>query len=452
MKKVLLAILLMIITTTSLFALSNFYMAPYGATMVNLDAPEEWKTERDTDSQRDNADGGVFPDLQRVLIGGIEDLKIDGVLSYIFGTTEFQRYGISLSFNSINYDKKTHYFWFTKQSDPEFRRPFQIQIVERVFQEGLGSQSYYQSLGMMGESGTETLEADSIRGFENIVEEIIGGITGRDVSYNVAFEFGIILPGEINNGILTLDDGSTYPIASGTDYSAEIEVTASLVDMQNNNRLVQGPYTFVITIGGYYDPRYPDGTGSDNFDTSASLYVTPYARAANINIRDDQGTGQIPIAGVDFAIYDLPDTWTDGQYDDSAFIFLSASSNPFVQDTRGFRFVHESVGFGDAELPTNSIGYTITAVPDSAGGESVTFDGTDYMTVTELPENKITTDHNDMTLGSLFGGGTAHWHSWNGELMLTLDTNNRMMNEGLYRSTVYVHVVTNDSLDQGGTA
>ena len=257
MKKALLSIFLLIITSTSLFSLSNFYMAPYGATMVNLDAPDKWQTVRNVNESLDGQNGNVFPDEQLLIIGGMENLVIDGFWNYVFGRTEFQRYGISLSFNSINYDEATNYFWFIKQSDPEFRRPFQIQITERVFQEGLGSQNYYDSLGMMGESGTEILEADSIRDFENILEEIFGAIIGRDVSYNVAFEFGIILPGDINNGILTLDD-TPYPIASGTDYSAEIEVTASLVDLKNNNQVVQGPYSFVITIGGYYDPRYPD--------------------------------------------------------------------------------------------------------------------------------------------------------------------------------------------------
>ena len=445
MKKVLLAILLMIITTTSLFALSSFYMAPYGATMINLDNPS-WDYINDVENGRLGSNERIFPDARLVFVGGLEELKVFGILE-----SEFNDYKIRLEFgDSASWDGQ--YFWFTKQNDPEFRRPFQIQIGYRVYKDGLlFDTNEYADLGYLGASDNEELEASP--------SWLAALLSIGD--YNIVFEFGIILPGDIKNGILTLDDGTTtYPIASGTDYSAEINITATLVAQNDAEIPADVPETisFTLPISGYYDQRYPDGAGTENFDTSASLYVTPYARAANINIRDDQGTGQIPIAGVDFAIYDLSDTWTDGQYDDSAFIFLSASSNPFVQDTRGFRFVHESVGFGDAELPTNSIGYTITAVPDSAGGASVTFDGTDYMTVTELPENKITTVHNDMTLGSLFDDGTddwtgrVHWHSWNGELMLTLDTNNRMMNEGLYRSTVYVHVVTNDSLDQGGTA
>lgn len=465
MKKVLLAILLMIITTTSLFALSSFYMAPYGASMVNLDAPGDWQTTREVDEPPQGSNGNVFPDNQLLIIGGMEELNPVNDSGWLPTTdgSELDTYGVVVDFYSPSFEDG--YFWFTKQSDPEFRRPFLIQPVGRVNKDGgFGSDNMYSNFYNEGNQIQVRLTASNNSSFFNLIGDLIESIiaaifsgTSIDeiewVRYNVAYEFGIILPGEINNGILTLDDGPTYPIASGTDYSAEIEVTATLVDMSDGNALrpIEGypPISFKLAIGGYYDPRYPDGTGTENFDTSASLYVTPYARAANINIRDDQGQGQIPIASVDFAIYDLPKTWTEG----SAFIFLSASSNPFVQDTRGFRFVHESVGFGDAELPTNSIGYKITAVSDSAGGTSVTFDGSDYLTVNgDYPKNKIMTDHNDMTLGSLFGGGTAHWHSWNGELMLTLDTNNRMMNEGLYRSTVYVHVVTDDSLDQGGTA
>lgn len=77
----------------------------------------------------------------------------------------------------------------------------------------------------------------------------------------------------------------------------------------------------------------------------------------------------------------------------------------------------------------------------------MTFDGTDYLTPDgSNPDDRILTAHHEMAIGDLFGGGKAHWHSWNGELLLSLDTNNRIMNEGLYRSTVYVHVVTDDSL------
>lgn len=454
MKRLLLTFVLIIAVTTSIFALDAFYMAPYGATIVNLDASQEWRTLRNAASH--NQDYGVFPDEQRIMIGGLENLKIDGVWAYIISNTEFQRYGIRLTFSSDSFDEKTNYFWFIKQSDPEFRRPFQIQVTERVYQAGFGSESYYHSFGLMGDEGTEELEADSIRDFGNIIEEVFGGLIGKDVSYNVAFEFGIILPGDINNGVLTLDDGTTYPIASGIDYSAEIEVTATLINIKTNTEVSgYAPITFTVPISGYYDPRYSDGTENPDVDTSASLYVTPYARAANIDLLNDQGKTDIPIANVDFSIYDLTENFTSGQYDESVFIFLSANSNPFAQDENGFRFVHESVGFGDAELPTNSLGYTITASGTSdttanGGSGSVTFDGTDYLTPDgSTPDDRILTAHHDMAIGDLFGGGKAHWHSWNGELLLSLDTNNRIMNEGLYKSTVYVHVVTDDS--PGGT-
>lgn len=445
MKKILLSVFLMTITVVSIFALDSFYMAPYGATMVNLDNPDWQEVTISEDSGTGLENGWIFPSERIIFVGGLEGLEVFQFLG--MGISEFEDFAIEVSFDSLTWDGE--YFWFTKQSDPEFRRPFKIQIGYRVYRDGaLWDETKYANIGTLGSLDNEVIEA-APEGVSGILNWIAG--IG---DYNVAFEFGIILPGDINNGILTLDDVSTYPIASGTDYSAEINITAQLIDLKpdNSTQIPENfklPITFSVPISGYYDQRYSDGADNPDFDTSASLYVTPYARAANINIRDDQGQGQIPIASVDFAIYDLPKTWTEG----SAFIFLSASSNPFVQDTRGFRFVHESVGFGDAELPTNSIGYKITAVSDSAGGTSVTFDGSDYLTVNgDYPKNKIMTDHNDMTLGSLFGGGTAHWHSWNGELMLTLDTNNRMMNEGLYRSTVYVHVVTDDSLDQGGTA
>lgn len=450
MRRILLSCLLMILIATSLFALSNFYMAPYGATMVNLDNSGWSRVEISTDSGNvaNSGSDNIFPNERIIFLGGLENLRVQEFLGYEI-INEAKDFAIRLEFNSATWDG--NYFWFTKQSDPEFKRPFQIQIGYRVIRDGaLRDNKKYADLGFVGESSDDIL--DSIpEGLDDFLNALASW-----ADYDIGFEFGIVLPGTISNGILSLNNES-YPIATGIDYSAEINITATLTDIDTSDDTsvpeeFSAPINFTVSIGGYYDPRYSDGTENPDVDTSASLYVTPYARAANIDLLNDQGKTDIPIANVDFSIYDLPENFTSGQYDESVFIFLSANSNPFGQDEKGFRFVHESVGFGDAELPTNSLGYTITASGTSDttandGSGSVTFDGTDYLTPDgSNPDHRILTAHHEMAIGDLFGGGKAHWHSWNGELILSLDTNNRIMNEGLYRSTVYVHVVTDDSL------
>ena len=447
MKRLLLTFVLIIAVTTSLLALDDFYMAPAAGTYVNL-AIQNWDYLDNIDKTESGlSTESVFGD-RLVFYGGLEGIGVFEILGGLVSYSEFKDYAISIEITSSTWDGQ--YFWFTKQSDPEFKRPFQIQTSFKVYKDAFTGFYYTQETSFTDLGFLEAEHEEVLSNSPSGLMEFISSIG----TYDLGYEFGLVLPGEIKNGVLTLEDNTTYPIASGTDYSAELIVTAKLTDPEGNevDDSKFPPISFVVSIGGYYDPRYADGTENPDVDTSASLYVTPYARAANIDLLNDQGKTDIPIANVDFSIYDQSENFTSGQYDKSVFIFLSANSNPFAQDEKGFRFVHESVGFGDAELPTNSLGYTITASGTSdttanGGSGSVIFDGTDYLTPDgSKPDDRILTAHHEMAIGDLFGGGKAHWHSWNGELLLSLDTNNRIMNEGLYRSTVYVHVVTDDSL------
>ena len=448
MKKFLLLVAF-VLFSNQLFALTGYYMAPYGGgTFINLDNPE-WSSAQDVstnDGGANGAGGNVFDEERLIILGGIDGLE-SGFLS-----GDMDDYGISITFTSATYDG-TEYFWFTKQSNPEFRRPFKIQIATRIFRDGwLFESNKYEDLGYMGEIDNEILEAVS----DNLLSAI-GDFFGSG-TYFVVFEFGIVLPGDIDNGILSLD-GVSYPIASGTDYSAEINVTVQLVNLKNNNASVDRypAITFTVPFSGYYDPRYSDGAQNPDVDTSASLYVIPNARAANIDLLNNQGDS-IPIAKVDFSIFNLPTNYENGKYDKSVFMFLSSSSNPFVSDSKGFRFVHEDVGFGDAETSANSIGYTISAIPseetkalDDSDGliHTVEYDGTDYLDISgssPAEDKRMYTGHNEEKLGELFDNKTVHWHSYTGELVLNLKSNPVMMDSGLYKSTVYVHVVTDDGI------
>lgn len=466
MKRVFLLVIL-ILVIIPIYSEPIFYMAPYGATNVNLDAPADWRVEKVISS----GNGSPFEEDQTVIVGGLEKLLVE------FWTaadgSDVHNYAIELSFDSDSYSNG--YFWFTKQSDPEFKRPFQIQVMSWNYRDGaiLGGDSVYYNYGFMGENGytARLAAADDSSFLSNLIDIILGFLEGEEdsLNFNIMYFFGIILPGDIDNGILNLD-GVPYPIAAGDDYSAEITVTAKVLRREYRGIPgILGTYTqfeptgdeisFTVPFSGYYDPRYSDGTEKPGSDTSASLYVIPNARAANIDLLNDQGDS-IPIANVDFSIFNLPISEEDlnGKYDKSVFMFLSANSNPFVSDNRGFRFVHEDVGFGDAETSANSIGYTISAIP-SADMEAmdseedlihpVEYDGTDFLDINgdfPLENKRMYTAHNEEQLGELFGNNKVHWHSYTGELVLNLDSNPVLMESGLYRSTVYVHVVTDDSL------
>lgn len=457
MKKAILVILI-ILSCSQVFALTNFYMAPYGAAVVNLNTPE-WKTELES---KDGDGNRYFPSNRILFIGGMDGLESGFHLEdweIHFG--ELSNYEIHLELDSATWDGE--YFWFTKQSDPEFVCPFRIQVglfyhteVNYINpREGYANLGVYEPETVAGKNMMK-LSADTIDWLG-----ILGSAFGTATGYLV-FEFGIILPYDLENNTLKMEGGETYPLASGDDYSAEITVTATLVDSRNNNTLVNNPMganpiVFTLPISGYYDAK----SEIKPPETSASLFVDAYSRAANLDLLNNQGEDS-PIGSVDFSVYGLDPVETDANgnyahtYDDSVFLFLSASPNPYVQDTAGFRFIHDDVGFGDAITASNSIGYTIQCVPTeditSVDGSltAVEFDGTDYLSdangVVTPPENKrVKTAHFQQSLGELVGG-YEHWHSYNGELILTLDENPTIMQSGLYRSNVYVHVVTDDSL------
>ena len=466
MKKAILVILI-ILSCSQVFALSSFYMAPYGAAVVNLNTPA-WSTPQDIsqDNGGVGGKGGRVFDTKRILfIGGIEGLKSES------NNDEFSDYGLRVQLSGSTWDGE--YFWFTKQSDPEFTCPFKVQISAQIHtstwivfwteeNDAYSDMGYYIPSSGNEENG-KILEAGAT-GFWSWLASLfkLGTTEG-----NLIFEFGIVLPYDLDNNSLIINDansirnGEIFPLASGDDYSTEITVTATLVYVNDDNygEDVPGyaPISFTVPISGYYDAK----SEITPPETSASLFVDAYSRAANLDLLNNQGEN-IPIGSVDFSVYGLDPVETDANgnyahtYDDSVFLFLSASPNPYVQDTAGFRFIHDDVGFGDAITASNSIGYTIQCVPTeditSVDGSltAVEFDGTDYLSdangVVTPPENKrVKTAHFQQSLGELVGG-YEHWHSYNGELILTLDENPIIMQSGLYRSNVYVHVVTDDSL------
>lgn len=453
MKKIPIIVIMFLVSVTGpadLVADKTYYMAPYGGgTFVNLDNPE-WNLidENDLPARIVGSVSGegnnVFENDRLVVIGGIDNIKAE----------EIQKYGISLSFRSDSYDPSTNYFYFTKQSNPEFRRPFLLQVTTKI----VSTRSFiltiyntdYTLLGTLGGEASGVLYAAPADFWEEIFDFLDG-------TYFIVYEFGIALPGDILNGVLDIN-GTQYPIAAGDDYTAEIEMTVSLVDSDNPGE-ESAPISFTIPFSGYYDPRQ---TSKPGVDTSASLYVQPNARAANIDLLNDQGKNDIPIASVDFSLFGLE---SDATYDkEDVFMFLSSSSNPFDSSASKFRFVHKDVGFGDAITDSNSIGYKIRAVPDfddmksaasTAGIAEVVFDGTDYLTVDgayPINNHRMYTACYKQQLGTLYDSDLIHWHSYSGTLYLELDTNNVIMDEGLYRSTVYVHVVTDENISKRGAA
>ena len=292
------------------------------------------------------------------------------------------------------------------------------------------------------------------------------------IYYQIDFNIGIYLPGEINNGTLTFENvddsdsslkGKSYTLMPGEDYSAEITVTVQVEGPTSSPQSV----TYVIPFSGYYDPTLEPGQSySEEVSSSLSVNILPAASA--IDLINNQGD-TLDIAEISYGIYNLK---SDYVVDDDILLFLSASPNPFVGNQNGFRFIHESaIDNPNAVInSTNSLGYTITSKFNPAPGETetstasnngsrpsdVTYDGTSWIDISDTTGH-LNSDNGAQAIETVHHSqshkyasiSNPHWHTYRGLLQLQLDSlpsSIDALQQGYYRSNIYVHVVVDENL------
>ncbi len=341
-------------------------------------------------------------------------------------------------------------FEFVSLSNPAFVRPFNIILSTSYVVISNG-----QWMGLADDE-RRSVRLDSPTSIPFDLRPDNGTLNnGADAKYGINFDIILELYGTVSNGILTLDDGTTMPLANLDDYMASVSITIS-----TSNIAGAPSQTIVIPFSGFYDSRLGSNDGdSDNF---SSLSITSTGRASNIRLDEEQGI-PVEVATIDFmrtlgtdfllsnGIYDISSDKVDeftstapaGTFDKyKTRIFLSSSANPEV-DGGVFRFIHDDLKTGEVLDDRNSIRYEVRTT-DNDTGKIVSFDGT--MTSAKLDSSdQVIIPTNMFRLSHLSSGrqGTA-WQEYNGTVDIILENKYNIMYSGAYRSYIYVHVFVED--------
>ena len=465
-KRFYFSILLLFLKSVICLFAAELYLAPYAASSnINLNTPD-WAT-----PATDPTGGGYnrFSGNRIVAIASIYYLEWKYYSVWPFEDliiSDARDYGIRITLSSNSYHDDA--FWFVSQSNPDSQRPFQLQFAGPIRPNYAGGGSAGDTSNNDYGYGTDEWTKNGNSVYRDIVipeKEVYSKGDGLhplnpdSYYFDIICDVGIILPGEINNGILSYNNNS-YVIAPAADYSAEITIRIDLINRDGS--IVQagdepngftGPLykEYTIPFSGFYDPLIEGESVSstDNEEIGSSLSIRALAGSGNIDL-GNQSQKDVPIADINYAIYNLNLT-EDNQnlIDENVFIFLSASANPRVKDQNGFRFVHEDVGINEEPTPENSINYTIKAIStEDSSMQPVVFDGTDYLEDNGLihpGDKRLKTEHHVEDIKH--AGDTRHWHTFIGQLQLSLVPNPRLIVPGYYDSYVYVHVIVDDSLE-----
>lgn len=445
---------------------SDMYFAPYAASSnINLNTPAWSEPAANPKGEHD-----WFPENRIIALGATHEFEWQYYYYNVWPVTidevrnsTARDYGIRITVSSSSYHDGA--FWFVSQSNPDSQRPFNLQFAGQFRPTGEKDLSI-NDYGYVGSDGWISDTSNSVHRDltipESELKRLSDGYPPIETYYvSIMFDVGLVLPGEIKNGVLEYNN-NTYIIAPATDYSAEITIRLDLITKEgaivtesNKPNSYTGPLfiEYTIPFSGFYDPLQKgsslDWGVPEPLEIGSSLAIETLPGSANFDLGNQSQT-DVPIANINYAIYNL-DVPTDGSVsvDEQVFIFLSSNASPYVPGAN-FRFVHEDVGVNEEPTPENSINYTIKAVStENPSTVPVIFDGTDYLDGdgTEHPGDKrLTTEHHEEVLTHA-RDPNRHWHTYIGQLQLTLEPNPRLITPGYYDSCVYVHVIVDDKLE-----
>lgn len=350
-------------------------------------------------------------------------------------------------------------FYFRSRSNPDAKRPFEIKLIMKGDYHDK-KENYATENHTLGANSDLSIDGtdyptDGIKSYYYGPAGIIKYDYGPS---RLWCDLVICLPFDsiTSTGVLTAN-GTKYNLIEATDYSAVVNISISFND--------DPPQSITIPLSGYYSRnRVPDDT--------ASLNVRTRPAAMNLNIGGPRTMERV--ADIDFMVNQtdfkvnykeewvwdgifegghwetVPDYLSTSQKDtDKYYIFLSASNSPTTPYDRGFELVHSSVNYTEPHTPYNSIGYTARLVSDDTG-EYMDFDGTDVVTASATPGIKLENKRNDAIIHSSNRAWYSEFHGGVEVMIDELTATGDMegvteMLHGQYTSTIYVHVVGDDS-------
>ena len=235
-------------------------------------------------------------------------------------------------------------------------------------------------------------------------------------------------------------------ITQETSYNLEREGNGSIQTVANGGDIITIPFS------GYYSP-YDNGMT----ESSASFHVSTYPIISNLSLNPSSSTN--PRTYIDIAdlnlIYmfgdryqpreNITDNTCDISKNDNPRIFLSASNDPKDQNSNGFMFIHR--GATRIVEGVNAVRYSVRVTDDK--GRFTDFDGTDYIgdsyQMVGTDKFLYSEHHYTNPFWHVYSNGARqlHYHSYDGTISILIDdTNQNLMQAGVYESTIYVHLIT----------
>ena len=435
MKKTL-AILIICFSILPLFAYDAI-LSPYnGAYGVNVGS-KRYSTEIDTNLPNSGWVSGTPVEGEKtysndgiVVMGEVSNFTLDENEDFLMRVT-------------VNTDNN---FNFVSLSNPSYYRPYTLTVIGKCDNTKFGDNQSFV--------GKKELEANKSNVAIFRYRENKSGKTpsGSADSNSMWFDMVLGLPVKeiTTSGLLTLPSGQQLVLGRVDDYASFVTVTMEYGKIERDTGVPIGtPEVIIMSIpfSGYY--RADNSHHSD--EATASLHVDTYAKASALNI-DGDAKREIEIADVRFAFANLvtfsgntpqsSETQNASDYVNSLRLFISASADPFVMESDGFRLVHKDYKIGDPVNDYNSVPFTIIARSEETK-EAVEFDGRTYVSdganvVGTSIKPSVHSGENTFTHTKY----TTFFAEYVGSLGIYIDYDGYIMKPGLYEEDVYIHVIS----------
>lgn len=389
------------------------------------------------------AAGGQYSEVEIIAHGGIFDSDLSNTLQNM-GKLDVSDMVDNPIYLTINCPGG---FFFVSQSNSTYKVPFQLAVVQRYHKTTLDWEEYgfgkRRNIIDFNEDSTKDIYVVSdynstcslsydtnMPNDKNIIQEREWGLLGdwvdtnsthdATVNHSSWFDIVLILPGQLNSDKTAIEyDGKEYPILPGDDYAASVTITMRWKD-----------YTGSITIpfSGYIPDSF--NTGANPMQAS-SLYLQPTGASANLNLKTDYNRW-ITIANISYQNY------VRSSNTKPAYLFASANSSPFVQDTQGFMLVHEDSKLTATPDADEKVTFKIKIVDQN--GKSEEFLGKDYVSDTGITKSLSTTSTTRQ-----IGQGEHTVYEFNGRMDIFIEQPLENMKKGRYEDEVFLHVVSQNT-------
>lgn len=378
-------------------------------------------------------------------------------------------------------------FMFISQSQPSYRRPFALSLIPTSSENERGSYggdktgaSHTRNIRKNAsflindsEGGSFPLTYDGGKGYPegqlNYFDE--SPYAASKLYAHMWFDLILSLPMDRATETGIVADGITYELAEAEDYTSIVYITMSYTPVyeiyevtydEGSNSYSEEKSTepdeikapIIETIALPFSGFYSRITSTNRNESSASFFINTYPAASSLSLNPSSRTG-IPRTLIDIAdiylLYNLPNLQSSnkpGNDGKLARIFLSASHSATNKSQTGFMFVHE--GASSISEGRNAVAYTVYVRDNDATSSPFTvYDGTTYVENKngsyEIPEGKgeyLNSYCHITNPISHVDSSRHHYHSFDGTVSILIDDTNDLMEDGIYKSNIYVHLVT----------